>query len=489
MGHTVTDTIEVPVQAPTREWNLPAYNLKQFQTKIAYANTRLERAGLDARFVVTYEHYDVVRNVTAADRSVLANHASQHVTEPWVRATLDGPLTLSAGHFTFVARLIPEEAGVTVHSAPGQELGGYVPSGSDGCDHCGVDRNRTRLYLVRDERDGSILQLGHSCIELYTGVSPKGLWALEFDEDLREVSDSEGSFGVRDLGAGIDLVLAYAYAHSNQGRSYVATGGYTDTPTVDQVRTSLFTSLTNLRAEDRAYFEGKAAEAATYLGNAELLAAIKAAVATTDADSDYGRNLRVILAGEWVTGRNVGILASLVKIYAKHLQLEAERAANPIAAGFIGAVGQRLRDLELTLTTVRGIEGHYGETTLIIGRTGDGHVVKWFASGAHDVTVGQTLRLEAATVKDHEPYQGVDQTVVTRAKIDTFEERAHQALAAIDANGGSDTETVRRLTPHSYDDAGNFVPAVWEDQIDSIPARWFNKRELVRFAAWRAQQN
>ena len=59
----------------------------------------------------------------------------------------------------------------------------------------------------------------------------------------------------------------------------------------------------------------------------------------------------------------------------------ARKAATPRVAGFIGKVGDRLRDFDVTITVVRSIEGYYGTTTLMVGTTDDGHTVKWFASG------------------------------------------------------------------------------------------------------------
>lgn len=407
------------IETPVHEWEIPAYNREAFAKKIEQANDKLARAGLDARFEVTYTDFTKDKK-TSPDAPV--------IQEPWVRVTLDGPLRLSAGHFTFVASLVPEEGGITVHSAPGQELGGYTPRGDNDCDHCEVKRDRTRLYLVRDERDGSILQLGHNCIELFTGVTPKGLWALTFDEELEVFTrESEGGFAPRDLGTSIDTVIAFAWVHSNEGRAYVPTSAEFETSTVDLVRTSLFTNIHAIRhAGTRQYFLDAAARAAEV--ETDLIEAIKASVETVSADSDYGRNLRVILAGQNVSGRNLGILASLVKVYAKAQEIEAKRKANPIAKGFIGEVKERVRDFSIELTTVREFDGNYGTTTLFVGRTPSGHVVKWFASGAWRYDVGDTLYLAAATVKAHENYKGIDQTVITRGKIDS--EKAQAVLRA-----------------------------------------------------------
>lgn len=486
-------TPEVKVETEVHQWEIPSYNLDGFQAKIAQANNKLAKAGLDSRFNVVYTEF--TKKVNRSGLLPDGNYVNPEawVTAPWVRAELVGPVTLSHGHYTFVASLVAEEAGVTVHTVPGQELGGYAPKGDTSCDHCGLNRDRTRLYLVRDERDSSIIQLGHSCIELYTGIAPKGLWVLTFDEALVEFTreDSEGGFSPQSYGAAIDTVLAYAFAHADQGRSYVPASSHSGTPTAGQVRMSLFGNINKLKDQDRAYFIAKGVEASEYLKDTALLDAIKASVAETSETSDYGRNLRVILAGEYVSGKNVGVLASLVKVYARAQQLEAERKANPVAKGFIGELKERVKNISLTLTTVSIWEGHYGYTTLLIGRTADGHVVKWFASGERDYTVGDTLNLEAATVKAHEVYEGQDQTVITRGKIDTFAERAKSAAADIEANGGSGFEAVKKWVaddPTIFCGSGHWE-IVGYDETQPIAERWFNsKAELARFAKWQKEQ-
>ena len=401
----------------THEWEIPAYNLDAFKAKIAQANKRLARADLDTRFDIAYEEFERQKNVIQPDQAVVSNHAPVYVYEPWIRATLTGPLTLRHGHYTFVARLIPEEAGITVHSAPGQELGGYSPRGDNACDHCQVERSRSRLYLVRDDRDGTIIQLGHSCIELYTGVSPKGLWSLTFDEELDAFTrnDVEGGFGPRHYGASVDIVLAYAFAHSDKGRAYVPSGMYSETSTVSMVRTSLFFDINKLKDPYRSYYRDKAAEAAGHLADTDLIAAIKASVVETSEDSDYGRNLRVLLAGESVTGKNVGILGSLVKVYARQQQIEAERKAHPVVAGYLGEVGERIKDIAATAKTVKYDEGNWGTTTFLVAIADDGHMLVWKAHRALDIESGQRFTIAAATVKAHETYREVDQTVITRA--------------------------------------------------------------------------
>lgn len=353
------------------------------------------------------------------------------IAVPYVTLTLES-LRLAIGDFSFVAALVPEEAGWTVHAAPGQSLDGWQRPDKDewpACDHCHTNRKRVRVYVVRDDRDGKLIQLGHNCIQLYTGIEPKGLWALSFDEVLEEFAGrDEGGFGGggRDYGVRIDDVLALSFAYSDGGRMYVSkakSDEWGKEATVDQIRGHLFsppkaTSHPNDRGyrEYRDYLEkGAKADAV----DEALLAAIKASAETLSAGSDYGDNMAIILAAEsgYVSRRNVGVLASLLAVYRRGLEQEESKKAQPAAQGFLGEAGAKLKGLEITAKVVKVWEGYYGMTTFLVGATDDGHTVTWKASGARSWEPGDRIKITSATIKAQENYQGTDQTVITRARV------------------------------------------------------------------------
>lgn len=56
-----------------------------------------------------------------------------------------------------------------------------------------------------------------------------------------------------------------------------------------------------------------------------------------------------------------------------------------------------------------------GTTTFLVAIADDGHMVVWKAHRGLDIEVGQQFTIAAATVKSHETYRDVDQTVITRA--------------------------------------------------------------------------
>ena len=498
---------EVEVREP-RVYDIPGYRLPLLEAKIAKANARLERAGVAERFVPEIEHYRAKKLVGGIEMPDGTLFGGTEIEVDRNRVTLE-QFNLAVGDYVFVASLVPEEAGITVHVAPGQSLDGWRPTEFNRCDHCGLSRNRSRVYVVRDAKTGELSQVGHNCVELYTGLSIKGLWALEFD--LSEFGGAEedddwggGGFARAVYTTAVDKVLAYAYVLSDEGRSYASTkvrewGG---TATADKVRHALYGRIERPREKDYRGAHGAYLEAcraheklvadiqtaqALYADGDPVIAGIKASAASLKSGTDYADNMAVILAGENVSQRNVGILASLVAVYARENQLRVEREKAPApVAGFLGEPKQRIRNFQITLKTVRFIDGNYGTSTLLIGHDAEGRLIKWFASGRQDYNEGDVLKLEAATVKRQIPagsdkFTPADTTEITRGVIDTFDTRAESYRAYLDAHGGEDSGI--EVSRWDYKTNQQVTSTVYE--ID----RWMgSKAEVKRFAEWLKDQ-
>jgi len=431
MNETIAPEI-TEVAAPT-VFEIPAYRLEEFNKIVARANARLAKAGAAESFQFTSEEFSKQINRFGQAGIPVTSAA---IYAPYIRLTLvNDSFRIAAGNHTFVASLVAEEAGYTVHTAPEQNLEGWTrPDVNDiHCDHCNTVRNRHNIYIVRNNETGALLQLGSNCIAPFLGFSPQSLWALTFTGELSSLQgETEDGGGWRAAAARtveIDLVLGLAWAYTNQGRSYVSTKAAFDgrRATVSKVSGHIFNGYPRRInfGKDEADYQQAVAEyaqaetvAAEFRANTDLVTAVKDAVTEIKAGSDYRDNLEVILAAPsgHVTSRNIGILASLVSAYARQQQIAEERNATPIAKGFLGEIKVRLRNLSIKLTTVKEIETDYGTSTLLVGRTEDGHVVKWFASGSFSVELGDTIVFDA-TVKNHEVYNDTDQTVVTRGKI------------------------------------------------------------------------
>ncbi len=417
---------ETATTTDTRTYTIRESRVGELMSLLKKPNTRLEKAGLP-----TF----VPQVISREDRTNIVGGIE--VIETFVTFTLN-EWKLTLGDFTFVASLVPEEAGMTVHTAPGQSLEGWVRPAADdmSCDHCQTKRFRNRLYVVRNDVTGELIQLGHNCIQLYTGIEPKGLWALEFDADLREFSDSdnEGFGGFhRDSTISIRSTLALAYVLSNGGRGYVskAKADEWDKPsTIALMKEHLnnppknpgssYSSRDPHALSDYLAYQETCAKVVETSKDDALIEAILASVESVKAGTDYGDNLRIIVAAESgrVSERNMGILASLVSVYRRELDKQAERTATPAVTGFLGVKGDKLTNLTLTVKTVKVWDGDYGTSTLIVGTAPTGHTVVWKASRFINLEAGDTLVIKSGTVKETEHKYGADQTILTRCRVD-----------------------------------------------------------------------
>lgn len=408
------DPVNVADPTPERgPYDIPAHRLDEAKAQIAKANRRLEKAGIEERFT-----YDVETYVETRERQDDFGYSRiEHVER--VRLTLNQP-DISYGGWTFVASLDSTESGIIARTAPGQSLDGWRPD-AQGCDHCGRARHRSSTYIVRNA-DGEKRQIGSGCLRPFLGVKPAGLWALEYDINLtKDTDDFAGSTSDTHAGPSVTPtreLIAVALAASDGGKSYLSN---TKAMEWERQSTASTTQWALYGAEHTREAAAKQAaireRAQEYLEDGTV-DAVLAAGQNIDGDDDYPTNLRVALAGEYVGARHSALAISSIGVWRRGQEREARKVA--FAPGYAALVGEKIAGMKATVTKVSQIPNPYqynAVNTLVLFRTEAGHQVKWFASGAKDIEVGATGVFTGGSVKQHDTYQGVDQTVVTRVKF------------------------------------------------------------------------
>lgn len=96
-----------------------------------------------------------------------------------------------------------------------------------------------------------------------------------------------------------------------------------------------------------------------------------------------------------------------------------EREIEGRASEHVGAVKERI-EFEAEVTGVYGTEGFYGHTDIVKFKDADNNQFTWFASDYTNLERGDRMSIKG-TVKKHEDYKGVKQTVLTRCKYLKFE--------------------------------------------------------------------
>ncbi|WIB65308.1 hypothetical protein [Curtobacterium sp. MCBD17_040] len=366
------------------------------------ANKRLARYGIDGRFEGTLED------------------GTEHLDDRTIPVTY---LTLSRPHlelsgWTFTGTHDVTDDGQMLHYPATTDL--PVPEVTDTtCEFCGKSRRRERVYTLHHSTDGS-KQVGKSCLEAFLGVKPKGLWALEWTLDEKDLDDADDA--VRWSSAGSDVfdaeeLLAAAASTTGNGESFVAKSR---------------ASMEHPATSDALIMQWDAAHDAITDDGRQFARDTLTWLRTTDEIGDYIGNLKASLipkdgTQKWVARKHVGIAVSAISAYRRHLDREAEMAAKEKARqeyqpGFVAPVGEKIAPAPATIVGVFHPEprslgyGRMAYTTIVKMIDASGHQVTWFASGTKMFEVGSKVNY-AGTVKDHSEYQGVDQTIITRAKI------------------------------------------------------------------------
>jgi len=103
---------------------------------------------------------------------------------------------------------------------------------------------------------------------------------------------------------------------------------------------------------------------------------------------------------------------------ANAIERQAEREAEGRASEFVGEVKDRI-EFEAIVLGVYGTEGHYGHTDIVKFKNADGNMFTWFASDYTTLERGDRMSIKG-TIKKHDEYRGVKQTILTRCKYTKF---------------------------------------------------------------------
>lgn len=324
------------------------------------------------------------------------------------------------GEFQFIAKLERTPHGTIIDSIPGEALPERFRDCDGTCEHCGTDRARAHLFVVRDP-EGRLVQVGRTCLRDYMGTDTPASVAARFrwEREVREFSDEWGGSGVVQDSAE-ELLAVTSAAIRLWGWVPKSAPEEAGQPTAFRI-SPWFYCAPGDRHGQATRAELKAALCEDDWATAR--AAMEWVASEEAGDSEYIHNLRMVLAPGVVPGKRRGIACSAVGSYQRHIGRLAERqqrAADEARAAevsrHVGAVGERLRDLRLTVKDARGMEGQWGTTILYKFQDASGCVFSWFSSGGADLDVNREVVLDA-TVKGHSEFRGVPETQLTRAKV------------------------------------------------------------------------
>jgi len=285
------------------------------------------------------------------------------------------------------------------------------------CDHCHTNRDRAKVYLLHSTETGQIVRVGRTCLAVFLGldvaVPEPAFGVLKEAEDLEEMTWGGGS---DDTSYRIDHVLAISHAMvATYGWLSSANARYTPGATSTGERVSLL-----MKAKGEAAFIERADMIDSVSADtlAELMA--YARDLRDHDDSEYARTVSAIVRGthdnhQLVSGRNIKMLASVVSGYQRAKAREIERAT-AADSEFVGEVKKRGTFEGLRVIFTRVFDSMYGEKQLIKFVDAAGNILVWWNTGKSNPQVGETYNV-TGTVKSHDIYEDVNQTILTRCKL------------------------------------------------------------------------
>lgn len=311
------------------------------------------------------------------------------------------------------------------------------------CDECGkkIARNKYIVFSKTgkevESRDDLIV-LGTSCAKNYVPFDVESYFfslAYEFDE-LAEFDEMGGSYSYRSNSTDIYDLFTATVACSDNLKVYEKEGvtkrnvfGWIVDEKIDNYGNT-YRKEYPLPQNPISWEDMKKWIAESFDNNDMNNFILNARSAFYYTNNDGSRELRARIPNQFVGIAIYGFIYAKKnhdKIVAKKI-VEEKRMADNAKVEYYGAVKDKF-ELELTFDKIFGFETAYGYQYIILFHDDNNHVFKWSASNGmykaenefgkeeyFDYEIGHKYLMKG-TIKGHDEYKGLKQTVITRCKV------------------------------------------------------------------------
>lgn len=383
-------------------------NMERLTKKLTRIQNKCRKYGCDFHFAEVGEEY-----------RELKTEQGETYTVRYVLIEAEGVAEING--WKFVASVEHTEKGNIIRQACDIEVPSRYYTGKPVCEHCNSNRARKDTYIVMNEETGEFKQVGRNCLADYThGMSAEGVaqYVAAFDEIISGEAPDPGCDHTRYIRTVeflqyvAETIRHFGYVRNISGERSTADRA-SDYFGVDH---GWFTGwwgreiIKDYREEmERCGFNAESPEAVEETRKAlEWLEG-------QDEDNTYIHNLKTACANEWLSGRNLGILASLFPTYDRELEYQNQKrreAEQGKLSQYVGKIGDRVEVRVGSVKLITSWETMYG-TTFIWKITDEaGNVFTWKTGNG----IPEDCTSIKGTVKEHTEYRGVKQTELTRCK-------------------------------------------------------------------------
>jgi len=320
------------------------------------------------------------------------------------------------GDRTFVGKITHDEAGTMVREVPGFTIDPKFRT-RQLCDHCDVRRSR-KTYAMFDTGTTQI-QIGSTCVKDYMGHDASaligwldGIAGLSSDEELHDIDADRVPRGMFlcDWELTLGSLIQEVSQNGFKSRRHVEAKALTNpglTTTAEDISELLGAHYSTVPHQHQQLNVG-----AQYI---DQIPQFIDWVAAQDSTSAFWFNVQgIVNFRHGVPFRSLSSLAAGVGMW---FASKVQRDTQPTQSTFLGSVGEKLH-VELSVVRKHVFSTQFGRKTMLVSRDGVGNSILLEANTTlfDEIDAGAKLTV-SGTVKKHDVYKDIQQTVLNRCKL------------------------------------------------------------------------
>lgn len=424
----------------TKTYMIPEENIENLEKKFFAAARKIQKINPELEPTMTKSDHTIIlmRKIEIRPCDCHSDTTIKEVPYEARRVELKIPdeVVFAENHWAFGGTV--ESSGVegknfVNYSLSGNEIGFIVPnkyfsSNPCYCDYCKTNRRRSKTYLVVNQETGEWKQLGKECLKLFvTGIDIDAIATFE-----SFIKEAEGSANPSDeffydrkfKFVKVADALAFACAlYCDMG--YVPTrdcvGDANDLCNKNIVQRKLSrlygydSDFLNITNSARGEIDKINIDTDTPI----VKIAVKIVLESVKRlpDDTYYNNLKVIVDNEYIPLNKLGLLVSIPKAidrYEEEKKKQEEKEKLAAESNYIGNIGDKIEVNFVCGKQVACCETQFGLLHIYEFKDASGNVIVWKSSSGKEIPESGKI---SGTVKAHDEYNGIKQTVILRAKI------------------------------------------------------------------------
>lgn len=295
-----------------------------------------------------------------------------------------------------------------VNNVPGKETPvEFRESSFNRCDHCNENRYRKEVVIVCGP-DG-YKQLGKTCLKDYLGISLENL-VNKFSRLTELIQDccSEEYYPRMELVCSPQFYLERVAVCSRKLGYVSSKAAYEDNGIIATKQTAWNVTFPDsftykLISEKELYIEDQ---------DKELVVKAMEWAKNLEGKNDFERNILALVKQDTISYKYCGYIAAIIPCYQKSISSKFDDSLQN--SQWIGKEKERL-DFFVKCIFKKSFDTDYGLKTLVKFNC-NGSIIVWFATGEVDFNIGEDYIIKG-TVKGHDEYNNVKQTIINRVKI------------------------------------------------------------------------